>query len=126
MSKYVMVDTISMFRMRYVVEVPDDIGEEMYFKDGTRSFPCTPEEYAKDSVTCEDVREFSQEHLDEVISSCREVTLEEAVAQWRKDNGGAYDVWTDDHIVKSSFTEIGFNRKEYEAEEEKKWRMSVN
>lgn len=126
MSKYVMVDTISMFRMRYVVEVPDDIGEEMYFKDGTRSFPCTPEEYAKDSVTCEDVREFSQEHLDEVISSCREVTLEEAVAQWRKDNGGPYDVWTDDHIVKSSFTEIGFNRKEYEEEEEKKWRMSVN
>ena len=126
MSKYVMVDTISMFRMRYVVEVPDDIGEEMHFKEGTRSFPITPEEYAKDSVTCEDTREFSQEHLDEVISSCREVTLEEGVAQWRKDNGGAYDVWSDDHIVKSSFTEIGFDRKKFEEEEEKKWRMSTN
>ena len=115
MSKYVMVDTISMFRMRYVVEVPDD-----------RSFPITPEEYAKDSVTCEDVREFSQEHLDEVISSCREVTLEEAVAQWREDNGSNYSVWTDEYIAEKAITEIGFNRKEHEEEEEKKWRMSTN
>lgn len=127
MSKYVMVDTISMFRMRYVVEVPDDIGEEMYFKDGTRSFPITPEEYAKDSVTCEDAREFSQEHLDEVIASCREVTLEEAVEQWRIDNlSPTLGTWTDDMIKDFAITEIGYDRKKHEAEEEKKWRMSTN
>ena len=51
MSKYVMVDTVSMFRMRYCVEVPDDVEEELYFNDGTRTFPCTPEEYARDTVT---------------------------------------------------------------------------
>ena len=109
--KYVMVDTISMFRMRYVVEVPDDVGEET----------CTPEEYAKDSVTCGDVREFSQEYLDEVISSCREVTKEEAVAQWRQDNG-SFSSWSDDLITKSAITEVGFDIDEYYKEEERRWR----
>jgi hypothetical protein len=109
MSKYVMVDTISQFRMRYVVEVPDDVEN------------CTPEQYASDSVVCEDVREFSQEHLGETIVSTREVTLEEAIAQWRKDNGGAFDVWSDELVVKNSITEIGFNSKEYYETEEEKW-----
>lgn len=113
MSKYVMVDTISQFRMRYVVEVPDDVESWRY--------DCTPDEYASDSVTCEDVREFSQEHIGETIVSTREVTLEEAIAQWRKDNGAGFDVWDDELVVKNSITEIGFNREEYEATEEEKW-----
>lgn len=125
MSKYVMVDTISMFRMRYVVEVPDDVGE-MRMVDGTRTFPITAEEYAKDSVTCEDVREFSQEHLDEVISSCREVTLEEAVAQWREDNGAIFSTWTDEFVAEKAITEVGFKRAEYEAEEERKYREAMD
>lgn len=111
MSKYVMVDAISMFRMRYVIEVPDDV-------------ECTPIEYAKDSVTCEDTREYSQEHLDEVISSCREVTLEEAIEQFRIDNDNY--VWDDATIIKNSFTEVDFDRKKYEEEEEKKWRLNIN
>ena len=125
MSKYMMVDAISMFRMRYVVEVPDDVEEEMYFKDGTRSFPCTPEEYAKDTVTCGDTREFSQEHLDEVISSVWEVTKEEAIKQFKKDNGYLC-AWSDEHVVKNAFTEIGFNRDEYEKAEEELWRQNTN
>jgi hypothetical protein len=105
-----MVDAISMFRMRYVVEVPDECRD--------------PIPYAKDSVTCEDTREYSQEHLDEVISSCREVTLEEAIEQFRMDNSN--DVWDEETIIKNSFTEMGFERKTYEDEEEKRWRMSTN
>ena len=116
MSKYVMVDTISQFRMRYVVEVPDDVENPSEGK-----YPCTPEQYASDSVTCEDTREFSQEHLGETIVSTREVPLEEAIAQWRKDNGGAFDVWSDELVVKNSITEIGFNREEYYETEEEKW-----
>ena len=116
MSKYVMVDTVSQFRMRYVVEVPDDVENPSEGK-----YPCTPEQYASDSVTCEDVREFSQEHLGETIVSTREVPLEEAIAQWRKDNGGAFDVWSDELVVKNSITEIGFNREEYYETEEEKW-----
>ena len=116
MSKYVMVDTISQFRMRYVVEVPDDCENPSEGK-----YPCTPEQYASDSVVCEDTREFSQEHIGETIVSTREVTLEEAIAQWRKDNGAAFDVWEDELVVKNSITEIGFNREEYESTEEERW-----
>ena len=109
MSKYVMVDTVSQFRMRYVVEVPDNVEN------------CTSEAYASDSVVCEDVREFSQEHIGETIVSTREVSLEEAIAQWRKDNGGGFDAWSDELVVKNSITEIGFNREEYYETEEEKW-----
>ena len=116
MSKYVMVDAISQFRMRYVVEVPDDVENPSEGK-----YPCTPEQYASDSVVCEDTREFSQEHLGETIVSTREVSLEEAIAQWRKDNGAVFDVWDDELVVKNSITEIGFNRKEYENKEEEAW-----
>lgn len=119
MSKYVMVDTVSQFRMRYVIEVPDDV--ENPSDEGL--YPCTPEQYASDAVVCEDTREFSQEHIGETIVSTREVSLEEAIAQWRKDNGAGYDVWGDELIVKNSITEIGFNRKEYYKAEEEKWRM---
>ena len=120
MSKYVLVDAISQFRMRYVVEVPDDV--ENPKDEGI--YPCTPGEYAADSVTCEDTREFSQEHLGEMIIDTREVTFEEAIEQFRKDNDNY--VWDEDTIVKNSFTEIGFNRKQFEAEEERKWRSSMS
>ena len=122
MSKYVMVDAVSMFRIRYVVEVPDDVGD-MTFHDGTRSFPTTPIEWAKDSVTCGDAREFSQEHMDEVIVSCREVTLEEAIQQYREDNKYV-STWTDELIAKNGITEIGFKFDEYLKSEEEAWRKS--
>ena len=121
MSKYVMVDTVSMFRMRYCVEVPDDVGEEIYFKDGTRSFPCTPEEYASDTVICQDAKEFTQEHLDEVIVSTREVTLEEALAQYRKDEPTIGEAWDDETIIRCAITPIGHSEREAIAKEEEQW-----
>lgn len=59
MPKY-LVETISMFRMRYVVE-------------------CESAEHATDEVAMlpEDLKEFSQKHIDENIISCREVTDED-------------------------------------------------
>lgn len=119
MSKYVMVDAVSMFRMRYVVEVPDDVGD-MTMHDKTRSFPTTPIEWAKDSVTAGDAREFSQEHIDEVIVSCREVTLEEAIQQYREDNE-YYSSWSDEQIIKSGITEVGFRYDEYLKAEGEAW-----
>lgn len=53
-----LVETISMFRMRYVVDTDSP-------------------DYAADSVTMGDVEEFSQKHLDEIISSVRAVSDEE-------------------------------------------------
>jgi len=116
-----MVDTVSMFRMRYVVEVPDDCENP---KD-EYLFPCTPQEYASDTVVCENTREFSQEHIGENIVSCREVTLDEAIDQFKVDNG-YYTDWTDDMIVKSAITEIDFDREAYYEEEERKWRQNIN
>jgi hypothetical protein len=109
MSKYIMVDTVSMFRMRYCVEVPDDLEN------------CTAEEYAKDTVTCEDAKEFTQDHLDEVIVSTREVTLEEALAQYRKDEPVLGEAWDDEIIIKNSITPIGHSEREKIAQEEAHW-----
>ena len=57
MPKY-LVETVSMFRMRYVVE-------------------CDSPEHAKDTVTMEEANEFGQLHVDEAIVGCREVSDEE-------------------------------------------------
>jgi hypothetical protein len=120
--KYVMVDAVSMFRMRYVIEVPDDVGD-MTMHEDTRSFPTTPIEWAKDTVTAGNTREFSQEHIDEVIVSCREVTLEEAIQQYREDNKYV-STWTDELIAKNGITEIGFKFDEYLKAEEERWRKA--
>ena len=121
MSKYVMVDTVSMFRMRYVVEVPDGIGEEMIFHDGTRSFPTTPEVYASDTVVCGEAKEFSQDHIGENIVSTREVTLEEAIIQYREDEPTLGAAWEDEIIIKNAITPIGWNENERIENEEKRW-----
>ena len=54
MPKY-LVETVSMFRMRYVVE-------------------CESAEHAKDTVSMNEANEFGQLHIDENIVGCREVT----------------------------------------------------
>lgn len=69
MSKWVLVEAVSMFRMRYMVEAPDDHPE-----------------YALDTVTMNEAKEFSQEHLDEIITSHRVVTLDEALQLCDQDN----------------------------------------
>jgi uncharacterized protein YnzC (UPF0291/DUF896 family) len=72
--KYVLVDAISMFRQRYAVAVPDELSDTQ------------AREWAGDSVTCEDVEEFSQLHLGETISSYRVMTEEELLEQFDMDN----------------------------------------
>ena len=72
MSKLYLVETISMFRMRYVVE-------------------CKEEGHALDEVTMhigggEELKEFSQQHLDEIISSSRELSKIEYLDLFDKDN----------------------------------------
>ena len=92
MSKYVMVDAISQFRMRYVVEVPDDAA-------------CSTVEYAEDTVTCEDAKEFSQLHLGETIVSSREITLEEAIKQFKTDEP-IFSEWEDSVIINNAITTV--------------------
>jgi hypothetical protein len=81
-KKLYLVETISMFRQRYVVESKD-------------------EEDALDEVAMnvsgykDDWQEFSQKHLDEVITSSREISKEEYLELYNKDNDYS-TVWSDD------------------------------
>lgn len=82
MKKYI-VETISIFRMRYVVEAKE-------------------ETHALDEVTMnvsggydENWKEFSQNHVDECIVSSREITDEEYFQIFDKDNDYLKD-WSDD------------------------------
>jgi len=106
MSKYVIVDTVSQFRMRYVVEVPDDVGEDLTFKNGTRSFPTTAEDWAKDTVTCEEAKEFSQYWMGETIIDAREVKLGDVLAQFRKDEPVLGKAWNDQQILEKVVTQL--------------------
>jgi len=65
----VIVETVSMFRMRYAVESPD-----------------THPEYALDTVTMEEADEMSQEFLGETIVSHRVVSKDEYLTMFDKDN----------------------------------------
>ena len=99
MSKYVLVETISQFRMRYVVEVPED------------SNGCTPEDWAMDSVTCEEVREFSQKHLGEVIVAAHEITPEHIITLCDQDNYYC-EAWDREKKMKVFVTEVGYKKDE--------------
>jgi len=92
-TQWVLVETISTFRERYMVEVP--VGTDQYGKDKA--------DWALDTVTLEEAKEFSQEHLGETIVSHRVVTKEEALAMCDKDNDYAR-VWNDELKMKSFFT----------------------
>lgn len=86
MPKY-MVETISMFRIRYVIEAE-----------------CA--EHAKDEVTMNNdgnLREFSQYHVDEMITSTREIDQNEYLRMFDEDNDYLKE-WTEDQ--KLSFVNV--------------------
>jgi hypothetical protein len=99
-----------MFRIRYVVEVPDNVEN------------CTPETYASDTVVCEEAKEFTQYHIGENIVSTREVTLEEAIAQFRKDEPTIGEAWSDEIIIKNAITPIGHSEQDRMRKEEESWK----
>lgn len=72
MKKLVMVDTISQHRVRFAVEVEDNI------------------DYALDEVICKEsdphFNEFSQEHIGTTIVSRREINKEEYLRMFDEDN----------------------------------------
>ncbi len=68
-KKLYLVETVSMFRMRYVVEAKES-------------------EHAADEVTCNtgDLKEFSQKHIAENIVSVWELSKEEYMECFNEDN----------------------------------------
>ena len=101
MSKFVLVDTISQYRMRYIIEVPDDHNE--------REYPCSADTWASDTVTAEEAKEFSQLWLGETIVSTREITKEEIVPLCDIDNEYCKS-WDDDKKVEVFVTEVGYKK----------------
>lgn len=88
-TEWILVDTISQFRMRYLVEVPKGKAE-----------------WALDTVVCEEAKEFSQEHLGETIVSHRVVSEAEALEIFDKDNDYLKS-WTNEMKMKNMFTHWG-------------------
>jgi len=100
-TQWVLVETISTFRERYMVEVP--VGVDRYGKDKA--------DWALDTVTLCEAKEFSQEHLGETITSHRVITKEEAMVLCDKDN--AYcKAWTEEHKVATFFTTMAEHIRE--------------
>jgi hypothetical protein len=101
MSKFVLVETISQYRMRYVIEVPQD------HNDG--EFPCTAEQWAADTVTCEEMKEFSQLWLGETIVSAHEITNEKIITMCDEDNDYCKS-WDREKKMEVFVTPIGYKR----------------
>jgi hypothetical protein len=94
-TQLVLVECVSTFRQRYMVEVP--VGTDDYGNDKTL--------WALDTVTMQEAKEFSQEYLGEQIVSHRVVTYDEALSLCDKDND--YTVsWDADTKVKNFFTTL--------------------
>ena len=81
-NKYYVVTAISQYRMRYVVPVED-------LKLDGHAEP----EWAADSVTMDEVNEFSQLHIGETVLDVNEFSEEEVLTLFDKDNDYLKD-WT--------------------------------
>lgn len=90
---WVMVECVSTFRMRYMVEAPADHPE-----------------YALDDVTMQTAKEFSQEHIGEQIISHRVMSTAEALVQCDLDNSYCSE-WNDDQKINVFFTREGETRE---------------
>jgi len=90
-EEYVVVTTVSQFRMRYVMHT-DDLQK---LNPDTRVDPI---EWAEDTVTCDECEEFSQEHLGEVIVDSSTLTEEEMLDLFNEDNDYLSE-WSDEYKI---------------------------
>jgi len=93
-TEWVLVEAISQFRERYVVEVPKGKSE-----------------YALDTVTMDEAKEFSQKHLGETIVSSRVISEKDALDLFDEDNDYLKD-WDDDKKIECGFTPAGYSKDE--------------
>lgn len=84
--EWVMVEAVSQFRMRYMIQVPKG-----------------KKEWALDTVVMEEAKEFSQEHMGESIVSHRVVTEQEALQICDVDNSYCSG-WTEQQKKNAFFT----------------------
>jgi hypothetical protein len=99
-TQLVLVECVSMFRMRYLVEVP--IGTDNYGHD--------KKEWALDTVSMEEAKEFSQKHIGENIISSRVLSKEEALSLCDQDNDYARS-WPEEQKIGQFFTTVEDHRE---------------
>jgi hypothetical protein len=92
-KEWVLVECVSSFRQRYMVQVPKGKAE-----------------WALDTVVCEEAKEFSQEHIGEQIVSHRVISYDEALKLCDKDNDYTKS-WDEELKVKTFFTKEGEKRE---------------
>lgn len=86
--EFVLVEAISIFRQRYVLEVPKGKGA-----------------WADDTVTMNEALEFSQKHLGEEIVSRRVISRDEITEMFKEDND-YLSSWNTDRIIDTFVTVI--------------------
>jgi bifunctional DNA-binding transcriptional regulator/antitoxin component of YhaV-PrlF toxin-antitoxin module len=87
-TELVLVECVSMFRERYVVEVPKGHSE-----------------WALDTVVMQEAKEFSQEHIGENIISHRVMSKEEVLALCDVDNDYAKR-WSNEYKFETFVTKV--------------------
>lgn len=87
----VLVETISVFRHRYVVETP--VGKD---------------DWALDTIVCDEAEELSQKHLDENIVSHRVITKDELMRIHQEDNDYIAD-WSEEKVYNSYVVKLADN-----------------
>jgi hypothetical protein len=88
-KEWVLVECVQSYRMRYMVEVPEGKSE-----------------WALDTVSMRQAKEFSQEDIGETIVSHRVISEEDALKLCDVDNEYCKS-WTEHHKVKCFFTKDG-------------------
>ncbi len=91
--QWVMVEAIGTFRQRYMVQVPI----------GVDAFGNNKVDWALDTVTVDEAKEFSQKYLGETIVSHRIVSEEEALRLCDEDNEYC-GTWSDEKKKEAFFT----------------------
>lgn len=81
-KRYASFTTVSIFKHRYIVEM----GENDKLEN------------LADLVTCEELEEFSQNHVDELIVDSDALSEEEMLKLFRKENSYLAS-WSDEHIL---------------------------
>jgi len=93
MTKYVIVTAISSHRMRYCIPV-----DELQNMNTCVPVEGHEREWAMDTVTMNEVKEFSQDHIGEQIIDSRVVDEEEMLRQFNEDNDYLKSWTTEDKI----------------------------
>jgi len=89
-TDYVVVDTVSMFKQRYIIprEELQKLNEDVKLTDKLAR------EWASDSVTTEEVKEFSQRWLGETITNVDIVDTEKVLKLFKEDNEELSEEWS--------------------------------